>query len=56
MPADVKSQLLGEVLRYNSGFPVERIFRHLSMKHCAARELSQTDTTGRNFVILYLQH
>lgn len=43
LPADVKSLLLAEVSRYNSGFPVERIFKHLSSKR-SQHELSMRET------------
>jgi len=43
LPPDVKSLLLAEVMRCNSAFPVDIIFRHLSLKR-NQHELSKTET------------
>ena len=39
----VKSALLADVTRCNPAFPVDRTFRHLSLKR-SQQELSQTET------------
>ena len=42
MSADIKSLLLAEVSRFNLGFPVDRMFKHLSLKR-SQHELSNKE-------------